>query len=53
MKYLVTLNGNGRKGNCPHPDELESLIKAALAAVPEYAVFDIHVERVYTGDVDC
>lgn len=45
MDYLVRLNGKQRIGTCPDSIELKVLIRAALAAVPEYQVFDVEVQK--------
>jgi len=49
MEYLVKLNDCDKVGICPHPEELQALISAALAAVPEYRVFTISVQKVDRG----
>lgn len=45
MEYTVRLNDTGG-GNVPESDELEVLIRAALAAVPEYNCYNVSVNKV-------
>lgn len=49
MEYLVRLNDTGG-GVVPESDELEVLIKAALAAVPEYHCYSVIVKPIKVGN---
>lgn len=49
MNYMIQLNGHEKIGTVPTPEELQILIKAALASVPQYEVYDVDVRKVGTG----